>query len=85
MRVVVIGGSGHIGSYLTPRLVEAGYSVLCVSRGVKQPYVSDAAWQKVETVVLDRSVEESAGTFGTKIRDLNADCLIDLTAYTLGS
>ena len=24
MRVAVIGGSGHIGTYLSPRLVEAG-------------------------------------------------------------
>ena len=34
MRVAVIGGTGHIGSYLTPMLVEAGHSVTCVSRGV---------------------------------------------------
>ena len=49
MRVVIIGGSGHIGSYLTPRLVEAGHHVLCVSRGQRQPYVAHAAWNKVES------------------------------------
>ncbi len=37
MRLVIIGGTGHIGSYLTPRLVEAGHTVLCVSRGLKTP------------------------------------------------
>ena len=82
MRVVIIGGSGHIGSYLTPRLVEAGHSVLCVSRGLKQPYVDHVAWKRVEAVVLDRALEEAAGTFGGKIRDLEPDCVIDLTAYT---
>ena len=82
MRVVIIGGSGHIGSYLTPRLIEAGHSVLCVSRGLRQPYVTHAAWKKVEPVVLDRAVEETAGTFGAKIRGLEPDCVIDLTAYT---
>ena len=82
MRVVIIGGSGHIGSYLTPRLAEAGHSVLCVSRGLRQPYVAHAAWKGVEPVLLDRNAEESAGTFGAKIRDLNPDCVIDLTAYT---
>ena len=82
MRVVIIGGSGHIGSYLTPRLVESGHSVSCVSRGLKQPYVASAAWKRVETVVLDRAAEEAAGTFGQKIRDLGPDCVIDLTAYT---
>jgi nucleoside-diphosphate-sugar epimerase len=85
MRVVIIGGSGHIGTYLTPQLVEAGFSVLCVSRGLKQPYVAHAAWNRVERVLLDRAVEEAAGTFGAKIRQLSPDCVIDLTAYTLES
>jgi nucleoside-diphosphate-sugar epimerase len=82
MRVVIIGGSGHIGSYLTPRLVECGHSVTCVSRGLKQPYVAHEAWNRVDSVVLDRAAEEAAGTFGEKIRDLGPDCVIDLTAYT---
>jgi nucleoside-diphosphate-sugar epimerase len=82
MRVVIIGGSGHIGSYLTPRLLEAGHSVLCVSRGMRQPYVAHAAWKRVEHVVLDRTAVEAAGAFGMKIRDLEPDCVIDLTAYT---
>lgn len=82
MRVVIIGGSGHIGSYLTPRLVEAGHAVLCVSRGLRQPYVAHRAWKRVESVVLDRAAEEAAGLFGAKIRDLGPDCVIDLTAYT---
>ena len=37
MRVVVIGGTGHIGTYLVPRLVESGYEVLSLSRGKRQP------------------------------------------------
>jgi nucleoside-diphosphate-sugar epimerase len=85
MRVVIIGGSGHIGSYLTPRLIEAEHSVLCVSRGVRQPYVTHAAWAKVEHVVLDRAALEAEALFGAKIRDLEPDCVIDLTAYTLES
>jgi nucleoside-diphosphate-sugar epimerase len=85
MRVVIIGGSGHIGSYLTPRLVEAGHTVLSVSRGRRQPYIDHNAWRKVERVTIDRASEESAGTFGARIRDLQPDCVIDLTAYTLES
>jgi uncharacterized protein YbjT (DUF2867 family) len=38
VRVVVIGGTGHIGSYLTPRLVAAGHDVVVLSRGERQPY-----------------------------------------------
>ena len=85
MRVAVIGGSGHIGSYLTPHLAEAGHTVLCVSRGQRQPYLAHAAWRRVVQVKLDRTAEEAAGTFGGKIRELEADCVIDLTAYTLES
>jgi nucleoside-diphosphate-sugar epimerase len=85
MRVAIIGGSGHIGSYLTPRLVEGGHTVLSVSRGQRQPYVAHGAWKRVEQVKLDREREEKAGTFGARIRDLEADCVIDLTAYTLES
>ena len=32
MRIVVIGGSGHLGTYLVPRLVGAGHEVINVSR-----------------------------------------------------
>ena len=85
MRVAIIGGSGHIGSYLTPRLVEAGHTVLCVSRGQKQPYIQHGAWTKVEPVTLDRPAEETAGSFGSKIRALEPECVIDLTSYTLES
>jgi nucleoside-diphosphate-sugar epimerase len=84
-RVAVIGGTGHIGSYLTPRLVEAGYRVVCISRGQRRPYVEHFAWNSVERVMVDRAAEETAGTFGARIRDLGADCVIDLTAYTLES
>jgi len=85
MRIVVIGGTGHIGSYLTPRLVEAGHQVVCVSRGQKRPYVAHPAWSRTESATLDRTAEEAAGTFGGKIRDLRGECVIDLTSYTLES
>jgi nucleoside-diphosphate-sugar epimerase len=83
MRVVIIGGSGHIGSYLTPRLVNCGHTVVSVSRRKLRPYVEHGAWQKVEHAVFDRTAEEAAGTFGDRIRDLEPDSVIDLTAYTL--
>jgi uncharacterized protein YbjT (DUF2867 family) len=38
MRVVVIGGTGHIGTYLVPKLVETGYQVISVSRQQREPY-----------------------------------------------
>ena len=37
MKIIVIGGTGHIGTYLVPHLVEAGHEVINVSRGQRQP------------------------------------------------
>ncbi|MEP6717366.1 MAG: NAD-dependent epimerase/dehydratase family protein [Terriglobia bacterium] len=81
MRVVIIGGTGHIGSWLTPRLVEAGQTVLCVSRSQREPWFKHGAWKKVDHVNLDRASE----TFGASIRSLGPDVVIDLISYTLES
>jgi nucleoside-diphosphate-sugar epimerase len=85
MRVAIIGGTGHIGSFLTPRLVEAGYSVVCISRGLKEPYQRHAAWRVIDRVEIDRTVEEKTGQFGERIARLNAEIVIDLTCYHLES
>ena len=85
MRVVVIGGTGHIGTFLVPRLVKSGYSVLNVSRQRRQPYVADPAWERVEQITLDRAESEAAGEFGEQVRALDPDVVIDLTCYTLES
>ncbi|HZP21347.1 MAG TPA: NAD-dependent epimerase/dehydratase family protein [Bauldia sp.] len=84
-RAVVIGGSGHIGTYLVPRLVEAGFEVVNVSRGRRDPYRPHAAWRAVETVVADREAEERAGTFGKRIRDLKPDIVADMICFTPAS
>ena len=85
MRIVVIGGTGHIGSFLTPRLVESGHLVVNVSRSQRSPYRAHSAWTKVEQLTLDRTAEEAAGRFGPRIADAQADAVIDLTCYTLES
>jgi nucleoside-diphosphate-sugar epimerase len=85
MRVAVIGGTGHIGSFLTPRLVEAGHSVVCITRGLKEPYRKHAVWRTMERLECDRTAEEAEGNFGEKIASLNADVVIDLTCYRLES
>jgi len=84
-RVAIIGGSGHVGTYLVPRLVEAGFEVVNVSRGQRAAYRPHAAWKSVETLVIDREAEERAGTFGEKIRALKADVVIDMICFTLDS
>ncbi len=85
MRVVIIGGSGHVGTYLIPRLVEAGHEVVNVSRGQREPYQPHAAWVQVQTVTLDRVAEERNGTFGQRIVELHPDVVIDMICFTLES
>jgi len=81
MRLAIIGGTGHIGTYLTPKLVDAGLDVTCVSRGLKSPYRPDPAWRRVQHVHLDRVAEESTGNFRERIAALDAEVVIDLTCY----
>lgn len=82
MKIVIIGGSGHIGTYLAPRLARAGHEVSVVSRGLRSPYSPDPAWETVQFVTLDRKAEEASGNFGAKVRDLQADAVVDLTCFT---
>lgn len=85
MNVVVIGGTGHIGTYLVPRLVSAGHEVTVVTRGTREPYIARAEWSAVRRVVLDRSAAEKDGTFGERIRELEPDAVMDLVCFRLES
>ena len=84
-RVVVIGATGHIGTYLVPRLVRAGYEVVAVSRGERKPYDQAVEWRSVERVNADRTAEDDAGIFGGRIADLRADVVVDLICFTPAS
>lgn len=85
MKAVVIGGTGHIGTYLVPRLVEAGYEVTVVSRAQRKPYRAHAAWRAVHIETIDRTAAERAGTFGRRIVKLAPDVVIDLICFTPAS
>jgi nucleoside-diphosphate-sugar epimerase len=82
MRVVIVGGTGHVGTYLVPRLVEAGHEVVALDRGLRQPYQPHAAWKQVERIAVDREAEDRQGTFGQRVRDLRPDVVIDMICFT---
>jgi nucleoside-diphosphate-sugar epimerase len=82
MRVVILGATGHIGSYLVPRLVRAGHDVVAVSRGERAPYREAPEWRSVERVSADREAEDAAGTFGARVADLAPDAVVDLICFT---
>ena len=85
MRVVIIGGAGHVGTYLVPRLVEAGHEVINISRGQRQPYQPHAAWTRVRQVAADREAEDQQGVFGRRVRDLEPDVVVDMICFTEAS
>jgi nucleoside-diphosphate-sugar epimerase len=82
MRVVVIGGTGHIGTYLVPSLVRAGHDVVVISRGSRRAYVDDPVWREVDRVACDRAAAEKDGTFGSLVAGLRPDAVVDLMCFT---
>ena len=85
MRVVVIGGSGHVGTYLIPRMVEAGHEVIELSRGSREPYLPNPAWKYVSKIRVDREKEEVTGNFGQFVNKLNPDVVIDMICFNIKS
>ena len=86
MRVVLIGGTGHTGTYLVPRLIEADYEVAVICRQKKPRYEPDtlpgrAAWERVQWVEIDRSKAEADGEFGERVVALEPDVVIDMICY----
>jgi nucleoside-diphosphate-sugar epimerase len=85
MRVVVIGGSGHIGTFLVPRLVRTGHEVINISRGTRTAYAEAPEWRHVRQVVADREREDGEGGFGDRVAGLGPDVVVDLVCFTLDS
>jgi nucleoside-diphosphate-sugar epimerase len=81
MRIVIIGGTGHIGSYLVPALVRGGHDVVCVARGVSTPYFADPAWERVEHCHADRDALDKDGAFGALVAGHRPGAVIDLTCF----
>ena len=85
MRTVILGATGHIGTYLVPRLVTAGHEVVAVSRGLREPYHDSEAWQSVQHEYVDRDAAERDGSFGATIAALAPDVVVDLICFDLAS
>lgn len=85
MKIAIIGGTGHIGTYLIPRLVTAGHEVICVSRQKSEPYHLDPLWKSVTPITIDRLKAEEQGSFGLQIKELQAEIVIDLICFNRAS
>jgi nucleoside-diphosphate-sugar epimerase len=81
-RVVVVGATGHIGTYLVPRLVRGGHEVVALSRGAREPYQPSPQWRDVTRITADRDAEDAAGSFGDRVAGLRPDAVVDLICFT---
>ena len=79
-RVVVIGGSGHVGASLVSRLVEAGHEVICVSRGRRESLPTESRLEFSFAIVALATAppKRQPAAFGAGIAALDADIVIDL-------
>ncbi len=85
MKTVVIGGTGHVGTFLVPRLVAAGHEVTCITRGKRDPYQPHAAWGEVSRLQIDRAEADAAVEFGKRIAELEPEVVIDMICFTVES
>ncbi|MFH1567997.1 MAG: NAD-dependent epimerase/dehydratase family protein [Gemmatimonadota bacterium] len=83
MKILVVGGTGHIGSYLVPRLAREGHRVSVVARTPHPQYAEERlGWGSVEWIQADRRQEEASGAWADRMAALEADAVVDLIAYT---
>ncbi|MHA3702158.1 NAD-dependent epimerase/dehydratase family protein [Jatrophihabitans sp. YIM 134969] len=81
-RVLVVGATGHVGSWLVPDLVRAGHEVVAFARGTREPYRADDAWSQVERVVVDRDALDADGTFAATVLEYSPDVVVDMVCFT---
>lgn len=74
MRVLVIGGTGHTGRFMVPRLIDAGLEVVVAGSG-RTPVPQSQAWSSVK--YLKCNVQESKDI--RKLANESPDVVIDMT------
>ena len=85
MRTLVTGGAGFVGSHLCETFLAMGHEVICVSRQKREPYNKQPIWKSVKQIPIDRTKAEKKGVFGSQIRELKAEVIINLICFTLES
>jgi nucleoside-diphosphate-sugar epimerase len=76
MRILVIGGTGHIGGFLVPELLSHGFDVTVLSTG-RTPIPSSPIWKKARKVQLDYA----STLIQPREMDLEPEVVIDLPGH----
>lgn len=75
--VLILGGSGFVGSALRPKLAEAGHTITVLNRGTK-------TLEGVVQLKADRNSKEAlAAALNQMPKEIGFDVIIDTAAYTL--
>lgn len=76
MKVIVIGGSGHIGGFLTPMLANDGNEVIVISSGRTKPHT--AAPANVKTVAMKYGEMFADGAFERLVKEEKPGAVVDI-------
>ena len=79
MKILIIGGTGHTGSFLVPMLAAKGEAVTVVSR--KATSVKAEGWEKVQ--IAQAIYEREDSKWQNFIRETDFDVLIDMLGADL--
>lgn len=69
---MVIGGTGHVGIFMVPQLIEAGMEVVVVGSG-KTPVPKDKLWKKVKYLVCNVSNSGELDKLNQEVPDIVID------------
>jgi nucleoside-diphosphate-sugar epimerase len=83
-KTLVIGGTGHIGTFLTRLLVEAGYEVDVMTSGHQPPPEGDI-YRQVKYFTLSYADGLADGSFLAWLREERPRVVVDILAGDLGA
>jgi len=84
MKILIIGGTGHIGSYLIPRLILSGHEVHIVARTAESKYANNQIiWNQVKWILEDKTTEEDNGTWEKRMAEIETDVVMDMLCFSL--
>jgi len=80
VKILVIGGTGHIGRFLVPMLAGSGHDVTVLTRG-QTPVPPDGGWKTVKTVRASYQRNDSA--WREAVAAVEAEAVIDIIGSDL--
>ncbi len=84
MKILIIGGTGHIGTNLTRMLVQEGDDVVVMSSG-RTPRPTGDCYDKVKYVTMQYSQSLQDGSFAAMLNNERPDAVVDILQGDIGA